>query len=82
MHPDTEVRETFARSDDKPLEAPVEYVITVYNGRWIFSLAPQNGWVTTSDHVETFAYSLAVALIVTLLQYFGVRATFFGRDNE
>lgn len=74
VHPDTEERDVFARSDNRPLVSPVEYVITVYNGRWFLSLVPQEGWLTTTDYLEIFGYALAVALVVTLLQYLALRA--------
>jgi hypothetical protein len=60
----------FARSGEQPPVNPVEYVITVYNGRWILSLAPEEGWMTTTDYVEIFGYSLFAALIITALQNF------------
>lgn len=73
-HPDTEERQIFARNGEQPLVAPVDYVITVYNGRWILSLAPMDGWMTSMDYIEIFGYSLIAALIVTALQYLGWRA--------
>jgi sensor domain CHASE-containing protein len=73
LDPDTEQRQVFSRSSDQPLVAPVEYVITVYSGRWILSLAPAEGWLTFADYIKIFAYSLVAALTVTLLQYLGVR---------
>lgn len=81
IHPETEERDIFARSDDRPLSAPVEYVITVYNGRWILSLAPEAGWVTTSDYIEMFVYSLGVAGLITLLQYAFLRTVLANRDG-
>lgn len=74
VHPETEQRHVFASSGDPPPLAPVEYVITVFGGRWILSLAPADGWMTPGDYIEVFGYSLAVALIVTLLQYFAIRS--------
>ncbi len=74
ISPDTDQRLIFARSSEAPLDNPVEYVITVYNGHWILALAPSNSWVTLNDYVETFGYSLAVAIIITLLQYFCLRS--------
>ena len=74
INPDTEDRQVFARSDDQALVDPVEYVITVYNGRWMLSLAPADGWITTTDYTEIFGYSMIAAWIVTLLQYFGIGA--------
>lgn len=72
LDPDTEQRHVFARSGDQPLVAPVEYVITVYNGRWILSLAPTGGWISPYDYLKTFGYSFVAAVIVTLLQYVGI----------
>jgi sensor domain CHASE-containing protein len=74
INPDTEQRQVFARSGEQPPVAPVEYVITVYNGHWILSLAPENGWMTVRNYVEIFAYGLLVACIATLLQFFCIRA--------
>lgn len=74
LHPDTEQRQVFARSSEQALVAPVEYVITVYNGRWILSLAPIEGWITPIDYLKILGYSLIAALIVTVFQYFGIRA--------
>ncbi|OHC70587.1 MAG: hypothetical protein A3H93_13395 [Rhodocyclales bacterium RIFCSPLOWO2_02_FULL_63_24] len=74
LHPDTDQRQVFARSSEQSLVAPVEYVITVYNGRWILSLAPTEGWITLVDYVKILGYSLIAASIVTLAQYFGIRA--------
>lgn len=81
LNPDTEQRQVFASSGEQPLVAPVEYVITVFGGRWILSLAPEEGWTTAADYIEIFGYSLGVALIVTLLQYFGIRAL-LGVENR
>lgn len=74
IHPETDQREVFARSGDQPLVDPVEYMLTVHNGRWLLSLEPANGWLTTTDYVETFGYSLVAAWVVTLLQHLGIRA--------
>lgn len=74
VHPETERRQVFARSDNEPLDAPVEYVITIYNGRWILSLAPRDGWTTTSDYIEIYVYGLFIAAAFTLLQYVALRA--------
>ncbi|HEY6898186.1 MAG TPA: CHASE domain-containing protein [Rhodocyclaceae bacterium] len=72
-HPETEKREVFASSGDKPLDDPVEYVITIFNGHWILSLSPESGWVTIHDYLEIFGLALLGALIVTLLQHIGLR---------
>lgn len=74
IHPETDQREVFARSGDRPLADPAEYVLTVHNGRWLLSLEPANGWLTTTDYVETFGYGLIAALVVTLLQHLLIRA--------
>lgn len=74
INPDTEQRQVFARSGELAPVTPVDYVITVYNGHWILSLAPETGWMTASDYIEIFAYGLLVAMIVTLLQFFCIRA--------
>jgi sensor domain CHASE-containing protein len=74
LDPDTEQRQVFAHSGELPPVSPVEYVITVFGGRWILSLAPDEGWVTAYDYVQIFVYSLVVAVIVTLLQYFAIRS--------
>lgn len=73
QHPETEKRDVFASSGAKSLDDPVEYVITIFNGHWILSLSPENGWVTAHDYFEIFGLSLIGALIVTLLQYAGLR---------
>lgn len=72
LDPDTEQRQVFSRSSEQPLVAPVDYVITVYNGRWILSLAPAGGWLAPSDYLKLFAYSLVASLFVTLVQYLGI----------
>lgn len=77
---DNEERHVFARSDEAAPGDPVEYVITVYNGRWILALAPADGWLTSTDYVEIYGYSLIAALMVTLLQYFGLQALFRERN--
>ena len=74
LDPDTELRQVIARSGELPPVAPVEYVITVFGGRWILSLAPNAAWASAYDYLEILAYSLVVAAIVTLLQYFGIRS--------
>jgi sensor domain CHASE-containing protein len=74
INPDSEQRHVFARSTDKPLDSPVEYVITIYNGRWILSIAPRDGWTTIADYAETYMYGFLVAAALTLLQYLGLRA--------
>lgn len=81
INPDTEQRQVFVGSSERPLVGAVEYVITVFGGRWILSIAPSSGWISTSDYVEIFGYSLVVALIVTLLQYFCLRALLAVRDR-
>lgn len=73
-HPETEQRHVFASSGGRAPVAPVEYVITVFGGRWILAIAPEDGWMTAADYVEIFGYSLVVALIVTLLQFFAIRS--------
>lgn len=72
-HPDTEERLVFSRSSSERLDTPVEYVITVHNGRWMLSIAPADGWTTSADYARMFAYSLLAALLVTLIQYLGIR---------
>lgn len=81
VHPDTEKKEIFARSDDGPLPDPAEYVITVHNGRWILSLVPKDGWTTPTDRIETLGFGFGVALILTLLQAFGLRVLLQKRDD-
>lgn len=75
-HPDTDQREVFASSGGLPPESPVEYVVTVSNGRWVLSIAPEAGWLTTNDHVGIFGLALIAAVLVTLLQFVAVRALF------
>lgn len=72
VNPDTEKRQVFAHSHEAPLTAPVDYVVTVYNGRWILSLEPEGGWMSTLDYLEIFGYSLIAALVITALQYFAI----------
>ena len=73
-HPDTDEKEVFARSGDIPPDNPVEYVVTVPNGRWVLAIAPEDGWLSNTDYVEIFGLSLIAAVIVTLLQYAAQRA--------
>lgn len=82
LHPDTEQRQVFASSGEQPLVSPVDYVITVYNGRWMLSLAPEGGWITAADQLKTLAYSLLAALLVTFLQYLGIRAILDDRGTD
>lgn len=68
-HPDTDQKEIFARSGDAAPENPVEYVFTVQNGRWVLSIAPEQGWLSNTDYLEIFGLSLLAAIVITLLQY-------------
>lgn len=81
-HPDTNEREVFARSGDEAPEAPVEYVITLSNGRWVLSIAPDRGWITAGDYVEIFGLSLGGAALVTLLQYIALRTLLRRRATD
>ncbi|MBI4984574.1 MAG: CHASE domain-containing protein [Rhodocyclales bacterium] len=74
IHPDSEQRDVFARSGDLAPVAPVEYVITVFGGRWILSLAPDEAEATAVDYAKILGLSLLVALAVTLLQQLALRA--------
>jgi sensor domain CHASE-containing protein len=68
-HPDTGERHVFSRSHAEPLDQPAEYVITIFNGNWILSLMPEDGWTTQADYAEIIGLSLLSSLIITLLQY-------------
>jgi sensor domain CHASE-containing protein len=72
-HPETEKRDVFAASiGDAPLESPTEYVITVYGGRWILSVAPEQGWTPALVYMGILGASLLFALAVTLLLFWGL----------
>lgn len=74
IDPNTEQRHVFARSGEQPIVGPVEYVITVYNNRWILALAPMEGWIGPTDYMKVLGYSLVAALVITVLQYGGLEA--------
>lgn len=83
IHPETDAREVFARSGEDAPVNPVEYVITIANsGRWVLSIAPADGWMTTGDYVEIFGLSLVGAVLVTLLQFAALRALLRRRATD
>ncbi|MCK9283230.1 MAG: CHASE domain-containing protein [Rhodocyclaceae bacterium] len=71
-HPDTEQKHVFASSGAVP-EDPAEYVVTIFNGRWILSISPAAGWITMPDYIEIFGIGLIGALIITGFQYLALR---------
>lgn len=73
IHPDTEKKHVFASSGTVAPENPVEYVVTIFNGRWILSISPDAGWLTPLDYFEIFGASLIGALIITAFQYMAIR---------
>lgn len=73
INPDTERKHVFARGGTAAPERPAEYVITVFNGRWILSISPEAGWLTLLDYFEIFGVSLIGALAITALQYVAIR---------
>ena len=73
IHPDTEVRHIFSRNSDQVLDTPVEYVVTIYGGRWILSVSPERGWIGESDVPQILIASVVAVLLLTLLQYLCIR---------
>lgn len=82
MHPDTDQKEAFARSGETPPENPVEYVFTVPNGRWVLSIAPEDGWLDAGDYLEIFGLSLVAAIVVTILQYSALQVLLSGASGR
>lgn len=72
--PDSEERYIFARRGDGPPADPVEYSITVPNGRWMLGLAPEAGWDDPWEYMELVGFALAVAAAITGLQIFGLQS--------
>ncbi|MBK9445053.1 MAG: PAS-domain containing protein [Betaproteobacteria bacterium] len=61
-------RHVFSRAGDDALVSPVEIPISVPNGRWVLSIVPVGGWVST----QFLAFSLLAALAFSLLTTFAV----------
>lgn len=72
--PDSDERFVFARRGDGPLEQPVEYSITVPNGRWMLSLAPSAGWDHWTEYAKLAGIALVVAVCVAALQALGLQS--------
>ena len=73
IHPDNEKRQVFARNSEQSLDEPVDYVVTIYGGRWVLAIAPENGWISPSDVLPIVGLNLIGILSVLLLQYLGIR---------
>jgi sensor domain CHASE-containing protein len=73
IHPETEKRQIFARNSDQDLGDPVDYVVTIYGGRWVLSIAPENGWISPPDVLPIVGLNVVGILGVVLLQYLGIR---------
>lgn len=72
--PDSDERYVFARHGSAPPMQPVEYSITVPNGRWILSLSPTGGWSNVSGFLRALIISLLVASAIAGLQAFGTQS--------
>lgn len=73
INPDTEKKHVFASGGTAAPEKPAEYVVTIFNGRWILSISPEAGWLTLLDYFEIFGASLIGALAITGFQYVVIR---------
>lgn len=72
--PDSDERYVFARQGNGPPDQPVEYTITVPNGRWTLSLAPENGWNDAAEYGKLVSLSLLIAACVAVLQTIGLQS--------
>jgi sensor domain CHASE-containing protein len=73
IHPDTEERHVFASGGGGAPEEPEEYVVTIFNSRWILSIAPDGGWVSMTDYARILGFAAIAASLITLLQFLGLR---------
>jgi sensor domain CHASE-containing protein len=81
MHPDNEKRQIFARNSEQALDEPVDYVVTIYGGRWVLSIAPEHGWVSPSDVLPIVGLNVVGILTVLLLQFLGIRLLLVQRST-
>ena len=65
--------EVFARSGEGPLESPVIVPVDVPNGHWQLALAPEKGWITTTERLQLAAAVILVAALLGGLQYLFLR---------
>lgn len=77
-NPETEQKHVFASSGTAAPENPAEYVVTIFNGRWILSISPEAGWMTLLDFLEIFGIGLIGALTITAFQYWTIRTLLQG----
>lgn len=71
--PDNEGCKVFSREGREPLEDPVTVDVDVPNGKWILSIAPDQGWVTGSDWALVAGIAAAVGALLAALQLALVR---------
>ncbi|WP_367846270.1 EAL domain-containing protein [Rhodoferax sp. WC2427] len=63
MHPDTQRRQTIAKSGTDPLVDTVDRELLVPNGRWVLSAAPVQGWGDPAG----LAFKVTLALLFSTL---------------
>lgn len=59
---DPETRMIFARSRSEALENPIEYSISVPNGRWLVAIAPVGGWKGVREYADLYLLAAGLAL--------------------
>lgn len=67
-HPDTGGRQVLAKSQGSLTEKPITAPISVPNGRWFLSLAPQTGW----DDSQRIALEICLTLIICIATCWGL----------
>ena len=73
IRPDDGVREVFSRSGAAALDQPIEIPISVPNGQWVLSVAPEAGWLPTQDIVFGGLGVLLFAGLMSFAVYFLIR---------
>lgn len=66
-------RHVFSRSSEQPLVEPVDIRISVANGEWVLSVAPDGGWYSPARLVLDGLLVLLLASIAALVTYFVLR---------
>lgn len=82
VDPETENKHVFASGGKAAPVKPVEYEVTIFNGRWILSISPEAGWLTALDYFEIFGVSLIGALLITGFQYGVIRILLRGETSR
>jgi PAS domain S-box-containing protein len=82
IHPKTGAKQVIAASSTAAISNPVEYPLTLPNGRWTLSVSPVAGWRDPAGFAWRAALGLAFSLLLAFLAWSQVRLAAALRNAE